>query len=80
MDTERLATIEQRIKDLSAELSELEREVIQARLAQPRHMTSEERAQNEAAWNDLLDLSKEVGRLWQGPADAADEIRRQREK
>ncbi len=80
MDTERLATIEQRIKDLSAELSDLEREVIQARLAQPRQLTSEERAQNEAAWHDLLDISKEVGRLWQGSADAAEEIRQQREK
>lgn len=80
MDAERLAVIEQRIKDMSAELSELEREVVLARLTQPRQLTPEEREANEAVWNDVVELSEEVGRLWRGPADAADEIRQQREK
>lgn len=78
MDTERLATIEQRIKDLSAELSELEREVIQARLAQPR--AQEARARGRAAVEDIRQLAKEIDRLWVGPPDAVDEIRQQREK
>ena len=42
MDAERLAAIEQRIKDLSAELSELQREVMLARLSQPRQLSPEE--------------------------------------
>jgi len=79
MDAERLAVIEQRIKDLSAELSELEREVIHARLAHPRPLTPEERERNRAAFEDWRQMAEEVGRLWTGPG-AVEEIRQQREE
>ena len=79
MDAERLAVIEQRIKELSAELSELEREVMLARLSQPRQLTAEQRERGRAARADMRELAKEVGRLWTGPG-AVEEIRQQREK
>ena len=79
MDTQRLTVIEQRIKDLSAELSELEREVMLARLSQPRSLTPEERERSRAARQDMRELAMEVGRLWTGPG-AVEEIRQQREK
>ena len=79
MDTQRLTVIEQRIKDLSAELSELEREVVLARLSQPRSLTPEERERSRAALEDWRHMAEEVGRLWTGPG-AVDEIRQQRER
>ncbi len=79
MDEERLAVIEQRLKDLSAELSELQREVMLARLSQPRQLSPEERERNRAAFEDWRQMAEEVGRLWTGPG-AVEEIRQQREK
>ena len=78
MDAERLAVIERRIKDLFEELSELEREVMLARLNQPRHLTPEQRKRSRAARDDMRELAQEVGRLWTGPG-AVEEIRQQRE-
>ncbi len=79
MDAERLAVIEQRIKELSAELSELEREVMLARLSQPRQLTAEQRERSRAALEDWRQMGEEVDRLWDGPG-AVEEIRQQREK
>ncbi len=79
MDVERLAVVEQRIKELSSELSELEREVVLARLAQPRRLTPEERERGRAAREDMRELAREVGRHWTGPG-VVEEIRQQREK
>ena len=78
MDAERLAVVEQRIKELSAELSELEREVMLARLSQPRQLTPEQRARSRAALEDWRQMAEEVDRLWDGPG-AVEEIRQQRE-
>jgi hypothetical protein len=63
MDAERLAVIEQRIKDLAAELSELKQEVVLAGLSEPRALTSEERERSWAARADMRELANEVGRL-----------------
>ena len=79
MDAERVAIIELRLKDLSAELSALQREMVLAHVAQPTEMTPEERSRSDAAWSDLMAAAEEIGRLWCGPG-VVEEIRQQRER
>ncbi len=43
------------------------------------HQVRPETDETEAAWNDLMEVSKDVSRLWKGPS-ALEEIRAQRER
>ncbi len=79
MDAERLAVIELRLRDLSTQVSALQREIVLARLTTPVAMTPEERQRNDAAWDDLMTAADEIGRLWEGPS-VVEEVRQQREK
>lgn len=79
MDAERVAIIELRLKDLSAQISALQREMVLAHVDQPTEMTPEERTRSDAAWNDLMAAADEIGRLWSGP-NVVEEIRLQRER
>ena len=66
-----VAKINTSLSHIVHELLELKRDIIT--------LKDREENRNEEAWNDLLSISDEITRLWNG-FSAIEEIREQREK
>jgi hypothetical protein len=67
------------LKDLKEHLDKLSKEVSLMRKIIICQGVDDDKGKSEKAWNDLRDASKEISRMWSGPA-AVEEIRNQREK
>ena len=66
-----VAKINTSLSHIVHELLELKRDIIT--------LKDREENRSEEAWNDLLSISGEITRLWNGPS-AIEEIKEQREK
>lgn len=66
------------IKSMRAHLEHLTQEIIDLKKILM-EVDVRDRETRENAWNDILEASKDITRLWEGPS-ATEEIKAQREK
>lgn len=68
---ENLKDVRTHLDRLTQEISEIKKILIKTEIR--------DKKKTEMAWKDLMEASKEISRLWQGPS-AVGEIKAQREK
>ena len=71
MYMENLKLLRQRVDHIEEDLIEVKKSIIQ--------IEEKDKGKAEAAWKDLMLISKEISKSWKGPS-AVEEIRSQREK
>lgn len=68
---ENLKDVRMHLDRLTQEISEIKKILIKTEIR--------DKKKTEMAWKDLMEASKEISRLWQGPS-VVEEIKAQREK